>query len=289
MNNTKIPSSPRLLFFYGSLPAGWESKPGLCASLQHLDTAFLLVGVGRYPHAVVSCVTAIESAIVEALPTAAGDDLEALVRLAGVRWAVPAPLRAGVLSMKAQCDGIGRAGYSPQDDPGPASVLVHGLQFLERVYRMEYAFEVRRSLLPYLREHLNIAEQLSGSLADADARLAWHSFAHAVRWSVSDSFMSPWDLDARDARQCGHLDWPFDLHQNADYRLACPICGSDQGCEFDFDGEEHPVVWVDRMECKECGFSLSPDDRAISERLFSRQLEDERPRILKEYGFACAC
>ena len=289
MNNTKITSSPRLLFFCGTLPSGWESKPGLCASLQHLDSAFLLVGVGRFPHAVVSCAAAVESVIVEALPTSAGDDFEALVHRAAVRWAVPDPLREGVLSMKTRCDGIVHAGYSPQDDRGPASVLVHGLQFLELVYRIEHAFEVRRSLLPYLREHLNVAEQLSKSLPnDTDATVAWHSFAHAVRWSVSDSFMSPWDLDARDARRCGNLDWPFDPQHGGDIRLACPICGSDQACELEFDGEEDPVVWVDRMECKECGFWLSPDQRAISERLFSRQLENERPRILKEYGFACA-
>jgi hypothetical protein len=51
------------LNFFRAWPENLEQLPPLTSSMQSLETCFLLLSYVRYPHALVSCVTAIESAI----------------------------------------------------------------------------------------------------------------------------------------------------------------------------------------------------------------------------------
>ena len=49
------------LGFFRCKPEGMAARPPLSSSLQNLESCFFLVAFGRYPHALVSCASAIES------------------------------------------------------------------------------------------------------------------------------------------------------------------------------------------------------------------------------------
>jgi hypothetical protein len=55
------------LHFFRDTPDNMISCPPLCSSLQNLESSFFLISLGRYPHAFVACVSAIESALKAAL------------------------------------------------------------------------------------------------------------------------------------------------------------------------------------------------------------------------------
>ena len=74
MKNTQK-NEPELLFFRDK-PADLMTRPPLASSLQHLETSFLLLSIGRYPHALVTCGSAIESAIKAAINAGPDDRLD---------------------------------------------------------------------------------------------------------------------------------------------------------------------------------------------------------------------
>src|ERR1700755_2257768 len=59
---------PKLIFFRDT-PKVLLTRPPLASSLQTLEMSFLLVSIGQYPHALVSCTSAIESALKAAFTT----------------------------------------------------------------------------------------------------------------------------------------------------------------------------------------------------------------------------
>ena len=66
---------PRLIFFRDT-PMDLITHPPLASSLQHLETSFLLIAMGRYPHALVTCGSAIESVIKAAINASPDDRLD---------------------------------------------------------------------------------------------------------------------------------------------------------------------------------------------------------------------
>ena len=66
---------PKLIFFRET-PKDLQIRPPLASSLQHLETSFLLIAMGRYPHALIACASSIESCIKAALNKTSDDRLE---------------------------------------------------------------------------------------------------------------------------------------------------------------------------------------------------------------------
>lgn len=58
----ELVNNPELSFFRVT-PEGMMSRPPLCSSLQNLESSFLLVALARFPHALVMCASAVESAM----------------------------------------------------------------------------------------------------------------------------------------------------------------------------------------------------------------------------------
>ncbi len=55
-------ATPKLDFFR-AIPENLMAKPPLCSSLQSLESSFFLVALDRFPHALVTCGSGIESAM----------------------------------------------------------------------------------------------------------------------------------------------------------------------------------------------------------------------------------
>src|SRR5262245_47257481 len=70
LNSTEKPAvdAPNFVFFQ-LLPKDILEHPPLASSVQTIETCFFEVGLRRFPHALISCVTAIESAIKAKLKT----------------------------------------------------------------------------------------------------------------------------------------------------------------------------------------------------------------------------
>lgn len=53
---------PTLLFFRHR-PEGWQTNTLIASSMQSLESSFFLIALGRYPHALAVCASAIESGL----------------------------------------------------------------------------------------------------------------------------------------------------------------------------------------------------------------------------------
>lgn len=129
---------PKLVFFRDT-PKDWLSRPPLASSFQHLETSFLLIGMRRYPHALVSCASAVESAICAQFNFGADDRwmLNDLLKLA--RKNFPADFDFSEDDLKDFRDKRNKIihfGFSPKDDEASAELLLKtGYPLIEQCYK----------------------------------------------------------------------------------------------------------------------------------------------------------
>lgn len=134
---------PNFLFFR-SWPATIEEQPPLASSMQALETCFILLSCSRYPHALISCVTAIESAIRAKLGLPAEDKTK-LWQLLEVIQNNPHNIKDfSRKSLNELCDArnrIAHYGFSPLDDDTSVVLLIRtGLPLLKRCYQRFFNF-----------------------------------------------------------------------------------------------------------------------------------------------------
>src|SRR5882672_9161327 len=51
------------LDFFGALPNSTQNTPSIMSSMQSLETCFCLIALNRFPHALTTCASAIETAL----------------------------------------------------------------------------------------------------------------------------------------------------------------------------------------------------------------------------------
>jgi len=74
---------PTLLFFR-ERPHGWSASASIAGSLQSIETSFFLTALGRHPHALLVCTSAIESCLQAAsIGAKERDGLQGLIKKAG--------------------------------------------------------------------------------------------------------------------------------------------------------------------------------------------------------------
>jgi len=228
-------------------PEQFRGLPALCHALQQLDGALVLIGLHLHPQAL-------------------------------------ACLDAGVACLTGEKNVPCRARLD--SNVAAQLILTEALPRLQDLCARTHGYDLRSGLFPGFHEQLRIAERaLGASPAGYDASPCLHSLAHLVRTTLADNFMSRWMIDACTAHERGEVVW-----EDSDYRptegvpLPCPMCHMPADCSIAFEESAAPVFWVERMLCRDCGFSLRPPHRALSEVLFADQMKTERGKILKEYG-----
>jgi hypothetical protein len=137
---------PNFLFFR-ACPPNLEQTPPLASSLQSLETCFLLLSSDRYPHALLTCVTAIESAI-RAQQGLGSEDKTKFRELLDLILNSPLNFKHTFThdQIRDLCEARNRIvhyGFSPHDDdPSVRLLLKTGFPLLNHCYKKFFDFYI---------------------------------------------------------------------------------------------------------------------------------------------------
>jgi len=123
---TEHQEEPKLIFFR-QRPLDLVNCPPLASSLQHLETSFLLIALGRYPHALVACGSAIESSIKAAIKASPDDrlDFRKLIDRANKQFPSFTTIREDeIRDFRLKRNEIIHYGFSPKDNEKSAIFLL---------------------------------------------------------------------------------------------------------------------------------------------------------------------
>lgn len=292
-----IKEEPTLLFFRYRVN-GWPVS--VASSLQSVETSFMLIALRRYPHALVTCTSAIEGALQAS--NAFGQPRGGLGSLVRAAAQTSSSIREfeGVDRLRQARNRIVHEGFSPRDD-SEASVLYLDVAspFLALCYREFHDFNLLDGLLAEYADHLHVARRVLGlakDRGDLDLSYCLHSFGHMLRWIFKREFSVSWELECLEAnenldvwnRRCGERSKLEQLLSPA-WSFDCPICGEfELVAGLDADMLERYEVIAYRMICSNCGFAVLGDKPYLGQVLLENQVNRLREQILKEYGVMAA-
>lgn len=290
---------PTLLFFR-HMPEGRATNASIASSMQSLETSFFLIALGRYPHALSVCASAIESAMQAAnIGDKQKDGLQDLIKKAKKSSKAVAGFGDESLDhFRETRNRITHRGFSPQDDSETTSLYLKvGLPFLSLCYREFHAFDLMDELLREYVEHINAAQKvhaLAKNLPSLDMSYCLHSFGHLIRWCFKRSYSAGWEINAlvhaeeiggkfertyaekQELERLFETPWSFD----------CPVCDDLDSVVTELDSNllDKKEVRPIRMACINCGFVVSNSQPYLSQVLLEKQLAESKAKILKEYG-----
>ena len=312
------------LEFFRETPADLESHPPLGSSLQTLETCFLLIALQRYPHALVACASAIESAIKAALPVPAGDLIKfgELVEKIGNRH------RNLHFSLNTRLDEFRRArnqiahyGFSPDDGSRSVDLLLSvGLPYLQKCYCELFSgfcldwrdvrpgveeFEdltpderAKAGLIPYLADHLRIASDVfrrARELVGIDLTYCFIAFGHKIRSRFKDRFTSSSEQAGLEMlfsegslfeREECEIEAAKREFKDVCWSFSCPVCGGPEVfiAELNESRLGSGHVKCSRAICIYCGLAVPKNAPYLTDHLVKEQVEGNRDYILKEFG-----
>ena len=296
----KDPTERPHLNFFRATPECLLSRPPLCSSLQNLESSFMLIALGRFPHALVTCASSIEGAMKAVLNISPQKFINAAELYAEARAAY-----CGLESFD-ECDlehlrftrnRIVHYGFSTKDDEGAAEILLNtGFPFVRACYLKFFDFDLLDGLVVEYAQQLDIALntfQRIERTRGAASSLCFTAFSHLIRWSLRESLMAHWERDSiaqgerrgvaveSSERRKGELEsilgatWTFD----------CPICDDVDTlvCELDEAQLERKTVTLIRGACASCDLVVR-EMPFLADALVGTQIETKRMDILREYG-----
>ena len=290
---------PTILFFRRH-PKALANSAVLASSIQSLETSFFLIALRRFPHALATCSTAIETAI-QASDAGAEDrdSLQILVKKAKAKSKLIDDFSNEELCrFRKMRNRIIHRGYTPKDDSETSSLLLEvGFPFLTLCYSELHSFDVKAGLLPDYSEQIDIATRVylrAKELSDLDLSYCWNGFGHLIRWCFKRNFSSSWEIDAlMDSGETGmafqkieRVRYNLECLFNAHWSFDCPIC-DDIGsvvCEIEANMLELLKVVPLRMACTRCEFVVRDSQPFLSELLLEQQVAAAQPRIFEDHG-----
>jgi hypothetical protein len=296
---TEIAEKPELIFFR-STPDGLTARPPLSSSLQNIESSFLLLTLGRFPHALVTCAASIESAI-KALLGASPDQFiraDELYRKALAQHAALQSFDGAALErFRFARNKIAHYGFSPRDDEESAALLLEtGYPFAASCYREFFGFDLLDGLLVEYGQQLGIALRVyeeARSQPDLQFSRCFAAFRHLVRWGSRKWFMTPFENEAAEG---GYETFAnFDLCEKRKTRLEhvfgaaffldCPICDEIEClvCQIDEDRLEQREVIITRAVCANCDLRIA-EVPFLANAVVQDQLAKKRTAILKDFG-----
>ena len=313
---------PRLDFFRAP-PADMASHPPLASSLQSFETCLYLIGLRRYPSAVVSCVNALESAIKAKLGVPPGDrriQLSELLTTIRSRFPELNNFDAEkIAALREKRNRLVHYGFSPKDDPECAGLLLEvGIPFLNLCYQAMFDFYLdwrdirpgidnfmdltsaeisKAGLLPEVAEQLGfVANIYRAAKGQRDFKPEWSfdTFVHYINFILKRSAMSESETSSFEyaANNGIKFDREMKVRQGLEkaFRdscvLDCPICDGVGTLivELDDNSLSEGDIAPDRCGCVQCGFVVGKVASYISRVLLAGQIAQVRERLLKEYG-----
>jgi hypothetical protein len=268
--------------------------------MQSLESSFFLIALGRYPHALSVCASAIESSLQAAdINAKENDGFQVLVKKAKSKSkAVVAFGDESLELFRNTRNRFTHRAFIPQDDSESISLYLEvGLPFLSLCYREFHEFDLMDGLLMEYVEHINAAQKvraLAKTLPDLDISYCINSFGHLIRWCFKRNFSAGWDINAlvHSEETGGKFEKMYAEKQelerlfNVPYSFDCPVCDDIESVVAELDSAALDVREVKplRMACPSCGFVVSNSQPYLSQVLLEKQVLKSQARILKEYG-----
>lgn len=314
-------TQPRLDFFRAT-PSDLIAEPPLASSLQNFETCLFLVGLKRYPSAVVSCATALESALKAKLEIGPDEwtTLEKLLTDIRSRFE---PLRAfdneKLVKFRRKRNDLVHYGFSPRDDEECATLLLEtGLPFLSLCYRVLFDFfldwqEVRPGITEFSSLtademakaglDLEVAEQIrfvkdiysvAKRTETIEATHCFSSLSHFIRWHLKETAKTETKIDVFDSADSTGLRYEYEQKTKRDLDklfgftsvFNCPICHGVDCLVAELIESELPdrQIVTDRCACVQCGFVVGKGAPYISPILLADQIANNRQKILNLFS-----
>jgi hypothetical protein len=192
-------------------------------------------------------------------------------------------------------------GFSPRDDETTAILLLKtGLPFLEACYREFFGFDLHSGLARVFAEQLAITlrvYQRAKNLQEARFSFCFSAFSHLIRWSVRESLMANWEIDAAERADitgakfdnCHREKKDLELVFGAAWSFDCPICRDIETfvCQLDEDRLDQRAVIIKRAACANCGLVVAGIPFLANE-LIDEEIAKKRAEILRNFGIADA-
>jgi hypothetical protein len=310
------------LHFFRATPPDLPQHPPLASSLQAFETCLFLIGLNRYPSALISCATAWESVLKAKLAIPAERNSKLVVLLDKARAQYP-PLRAFDRSkldrFREERNHLVHSGFSPKDDEECSILLLEtGFPFLSLCYQVLFDFyldwrDIRPGsgiftsltpeeldtvgLIPEVAEQLRIAGEVyrrSKSIQGQKHLYCFSALSHYIRLSLKESAMteSEWNIienaDSLGTKFNEEHKFKEEVRRvfDAAWDFDCPFCAGNQSLVTELETEKlkAAVVATTRCACVQCGFIVGKQAPYLAEVLLAEQITKNRARILKEYG-----
>lgn len=305
---TKSYEEKPTLFFFRHEPNDLINLPPLASSLQHLETSFLLVATGRYPHALVTCGSAIESALKASINAKPNDRLDFKKLVSEAKRNSPNFTTLSseqIKKFRFKRNEIIHYGYSTKDDSIAVDYLLDiGFNLIDHCYESFFQFYLHDtkshegSLLPKLSHHLRIAKKVYYKAKEkrvGDLTYCLISFAHQVRQLINHWMIPDWQMEFLNSEEeSGSRLWEIqkrkkeelDFVFSASMEIDCPVCqeGESFVCELDPDQLERGGIHVKRGACVNCSLVIPEDCPFLIKELCHEHLEEMGPTTLHEYG-----
>jgi hypothetical protein len=293
-------TEPTLLFFRQA-PQNWAVNVSLASSMQSLESSFLLVALGRHPHALTVCASAIESAIQGAdVGAKEKDGLQDLIKKAKIKSKAISEFDDGLLlQFRDVRNRITHRGFSPQDDSESTRLYLDvGLPLLSLCFSEFHKYDLMDGLLKEYVKHITFAQgvrELARAQSSEEFSYCLHSFGHLIRLNLKSSFSTEHEIGSLvHAEEAGRqfenaivekkrLE---DLFGEPYWSFDCPICTQTDSvvAELDSDAMDREEVIPTRMACTYCGFVASIFKPYLSRILLADQVQGIKSVVLKAYG-----
>jgi hypothetical protein len=299
---------PKLIFFQKK-PADLLAQPPLASSLQHLETSFLLITMWRYPHALVSCASAIESGLKAAFRNIPKSKQTFELLLDYAREHLPsnaAFTEAALDEFRKKRNQIIHHGFSPKDDEISAILLLKtGYSLVEHCYETFFRFPLRQKgetgggLLPDIDHHLAIATSVylkAKKQEGLSLKYCFLAFGQLVRWRIQHWMMSDWQQEIL-AQQELNAAWDYKHKQkeqltrgplDPSWNFDCPVCRESESfvSQLDSDALRKARVTLTQGVCVNCGLIIPAGCPYLADDLCAIQVEAAHSHIMKEFGIA---
>jgi hypothetical protein len=190
-------------------------------------------------------------------------------------------------------------GFSPRDDEEAATLLLNiGFPFLSACYREFYSFDLLDGLVVEYGQQLGIAlgvYQQAKGIPDLRFTYCLSAFGHLLRWSIRQSLMAHWEVDAsaHAFETCANLEACQRQKRELEFAFGtawvfdCPIC--DDGvdtfvCELDEARLGEGAITLKRAACANCGLEVRQNSPFLADALCRDQVAAKRDAILRDFG-----
>lgn len=298
MNN--IVEKPKLEFLR-AVPENLLSRPPLCSSLQNLESSFFLISLERFPHALVTCSSAIESAMKSVLKIDSEEYINAnklYAKAINDFQALSSFDESELESFRFTRNRFVHYGFSPQDDEESAVILLRtGYPFLIACYDEFFSFDLFDGLLIEFGEQFRIALDVYDRAKGIPGLHLTYCFivlGHLIRWSVRQSLMSMWEniaslhADETGAKfeHCEKQKHDLERVLGETWLFDCPICNDIDNfvCEIDQNRLDDRIVSLTRGVCTSCGLVVPNGCPFLVDALCREQIDKKSNEILRSFG-----